>query len=124
MTSADSTPAASPEPLPDSLRELASAVVEVQQRMAKEWEPIVQEHIASGCTDVEAMHRTLDWVLDCACHPQGLALYRQLCRHLWAVDQQAAARAVLAYREMWDPDEERPWGAPAPPRSVGDAPHD
>ena len=69
MTSADPSPTSLPEPLPDSLRELASAVVEVQQRMAKEWEPIVQEHIASGCTDVEAMHRTLDWVLDCAGHP-------------------------------------------------------
>jgi hypothetical protein len=90
--------------------------------MAKEWEPIVQEHIASGCRDVEVMQRTLDWVLDCAGHPQGVTLYRRLCRHLWAVDQQAAARAVLAYREMWDPDEERPWAAPVLPRSSGDPP--
>ena len=109
--------------IPDSLHQLASALVAVHQRMAKEWEPIVEEHIASGCTDVETMQRTLDWVLSCACDPQGLVLYRRLCRHLWSVDQLAAAQAVLAYREMWDPDDERPWAAPAQPRSVGDVPH-
>lgn len=109
--------------IPDSLHQLATALVAVHQHMASEWEPIVEEHIASSCTDVEAMQRTLDWVLSCACDPQGLVLYRRLCRHLWSVDQLAAARAVLAYREMWDPDDERPWAAPAQPRSVGDVPH-
>ncbi len=119
MTPSDASTGSSHEALPDTLRELASAVVQVQRRMVTEWEPIVQEHIASGCTDVEAMQRTLDLVLDCACHPQGLALYRRLCRHLWSVDPQAAARAVDAYREKWDPDGERPWASPL--RSSKDA---
>ena len=121
MTPADAISGSSPDALPNSLRELAAAVVEAQQRMVAEWEPIVQEHIASGCTDVNAMQLTLDWVLDCACQPQGLALYRRLCRHLWSVDPQAAAHAVDAYRERWDPDSERPWAAPAPPRLSIDA---
>ena len=102
-----------PEALTESLRELASTLVEVHQRMATEWEPIVLQPIASGCTDVNAMQLTLDHLLDCACQPQGLALYRRLCRYLWSVDPAAAAYAVNAYREMWDPDEARPWAAPA-----------
>lgn len=110
MTCADANPGAQPDALPDSLRELAAAaVVDAQQRLVTAWEPIVHEHIASGCMDVNAMQWTLDHLLGCAGQLQGLALYRQLCRYLWSVDPQAAAAAVHAYRETWDPDEQRPW---------------
>jgi hypothetical protein len=111
MTCPDAIPCAPPDALPDSLRELAAAVVEAHERMAAAWESIVHEHIATGCTDVNAMEWTLDHLLSCACHPQGLDLYRQLCRYLGSIDPQAAASAVDAYREMWDPDEQRPWAA-------------
>lgn len=67
-----------PQALTESLRELSSTLIEVQRRMATEWEPIVQKYIASACTDVNAMELTLDHLLDCACQPQGLALYRRL----------------------------------------------
>lgn len=101
------------EALTASLRELASTLVEVHRRMVTELEPIVLQHIASGCMDVNTMQLTLDHLLGCACQLQGLALYRRLCRYLWSVDPAAAAYAVNAYREMWDPDGERPWAQPA-----------
>jgi len=102
------------EALTESLRELASTIVDAHERMAAAWEPIVQGYISSHSTDVNAMQLTLDYLLGCACQAQGLALYRRLCRYLWSVDPAAAAYAVNAYREMWDPDEERPWATPAP----------
>ena len=115
MTTLDTIPELPPDAVLDSLRDLASTIVETQRRMAEEWKPIVQEHIASGCTNINAIELTLDHLLDCACQPQGLALYRRLCRYLWSVDPAAAAYAVNAYREMWDPDDERPWAEPISP---------
>ena len=115
MTTSNVIPELPPDAVLDSLRDLASTIVETQRRMAEEWKPIVQEHIASGCTNINAIELTLDHLLDCACQPQGLALYRRLCRYLWSVDPAAAAYAVNAYREMWDPDDERPWAEPISP---------
>ena len=66
--------------------------------------PVVQELVRSGSCDVQRIEHTLDQLLDVACLPKGLALFKTLCRHYWALDQQATADYVNAYREMWDDD--------------------
>ena len=48
--------------------------------------------------------QALDHLLDCACVPEGLALFKTLCRHYWHINTQATADYVSAYREMWDND--------------------
>ncbi|GDY15088.1 hypothetical protein LBMAG53_39660 [Planctomycetota bacterium] len=80
---------------------------------------VVDDLIASGCKDVDTIARTLDGLLDFAGHHQGLALYRRLCRHLWDIDQQAAATYVQFYREFWDPEDERPWKQTPVPKREG-----
>ena len=37
--------------------------------------------------------------------PEGLALFKTLCRYYWDIDPSATAAYVHAYREMWDPEE-------------------
>ena len=64
--------------------------------------PIVQELVHRGSRDVQRIEQTLDQLLDHACLPDGLALFKALCRHYWTLDPQAAASYVNAYREMWD----------------------
>lgn len=66
--------------------------------------PVVQELVRSGSHDVQRIEYTLDQLLDLACMPEGLALFKTLCRYYWALDLQAAADYVHAYREMWDDD--------------------
>lgn len=64
--------------------------------------PVVQELVRSGSHDVQRIEHTLDQLLDVACLPEGLILFKTLCRHYWALDPQATADYVNAYRELWD----------------------
>ena len=64
--------------------------------------PTVQDIMRSGSRNVQWIERTLDQLLDHACLPDGLALFKALCRHYWTLDPQATASYVNAYREMWD----------------------
>jgi hypothetical protein len=50
---------------------------------------------------VARIERVLDGLLDVACLPAGLELYRRLCRHLWFIDQCRAAFYVRSYQELW-----------------------
>ncbi len=68
--------------------------------------PTVQDMVRSGSRDVQRIEHTLDQLLDHACLPEGLALFKTLCRHYWTLDPQATASYVHAYREMWDGDEQ------------------
>lgn len=64
--------------------------------------PTVQELVRSGSRDVQRIEHTLDQLLDVACLPKGLVLFKTLCRHYWTLEPQATAGYVHAYREMWD----------------------
>ena len=44
----------------------------------------------------------LDSLLDCACIPEGLALFRTLCRYYFTLNPAATADYIRAYRDMWD----------------------
>lgn len=56
--------------------------------------------------DVCHIEDTLDHLLDFACHPDGLLLYRRLCRHYGEIDPAATAAYINAYRERCEEDEE------------------
>lgn len=68
--------------------------------------PVVQELVHSGSCDVQRIEHTLDQLLDLACLPEGLALFKTLCRHYDALDPQATAGYIHAYREMWDDEDQ------------------
>jgi hypothetical protein len=68
----------------------------------EQYEPLVNNIIASQNNDVNHICYTMDFMLDFCFDEQMLFLYRRLCRYLLGIDPQAAADYVNYYREMWD----------------------
>ena len=92
----------------DVLHDLTKAVAELQtlhQQAVEALVSTVQDILRSGSRDAQWIERTLDQLLDHACLPEGLALFKALCRHYWTLDPQATASYVHAYRELWDADD-------------------
>jgi hypothetical protein len=101
--------------LPVELRTQVEAIAALQAEGVAVYTRIVDYLIASGCRDTVTLEQTLDGLLGFAGSDAGVQLYRRLCRSTWDVDPDLAVRAASAYREMWDPDELRPWHAVADP---------
>lgn len=88
------------------LRKLTAELQTLREQAIETLTPTVQELVRSGSRDVQRIEHTLDQLLDVACLPEGLALFKTLCRHYWTLDPQATASYVNAYREMWDDEGE------------------
>lgn len=85
--------------------ELAASLNALHRQMAAACAPSVQEMIRSRSRDQRQIEHMLDRLLDCACIPEGLALFRTLCRYYFTVNPAATASYVGAYRDMWDSDD-------------------
>ncbi len=104
-------PAAAPAPddYRDLLNDVAAVIAPLQalHRQAVEAHaPTVREILRSGSRDARLIEHTLDHLLDHACIPQGLVLFKSLCRHYWEINPHATADYINAYREMWDSDDQ------------------
>ena len=77
----------------------------LQQLGVAQFTPVVETILRTRSRDVRHIEHTLDYLLDFACHPAGLLLYRRLCRHYWDIDPAATAAYVQYYREMWDSED-------------------
>ena len=86
----------------DSIRTLAASLQELHRQMVKSSEPIVQSIIQFRSRDVQEIEQALDRLLDCACIPEGLNLFKALCRYYYNINPVATASYVHAYRELWD----------------------
>ena len=86
----------------DGIRTLAASLQELHRQMVKSYEPIVQSIIQSRSRDVQEIEQALDRLLDCACIPEGLHLFKAFCRYYYNINPAATASYVHAYREMWD----------------------
>jgi hypothetical protein len=80
---------------------LARGVRDLQQQAAQQYRPVVDEILRTGSRDATHIERTLDGLLDFCGHEPVLAMYKQLCRHYWAIDPAATGSYVDAYRERW-----------------------
>jgi hypothetical protein len=80
---------------------LAARIRELQNLVVRECEPIVGRLIRSGSRDVRAIETMLDRLLDVACAPDGLKLFKSLCRHYYFIYPASAAFYVQSYRELW-----------------------
>jgi hypothetical protein len=83
---------------------LAARLYELQNRGVREYEPIVGRIIRSGSRDVRDIEATLDGLLDFACVPDVLKLFKALCRHYYFIDPVSTTCYVQSYRELWDDD--------------------
>jgi hypothetical protein len=68
----------------------------------QQYEPVVKQLITSDSRDTQMIERTLDGLLDFCFDDEILLLYRNLCKHLYFFDPEAACYYVNAYREEWD----------------------
>lgn len=93
------------DPYLELLDTLSAAMAPLQalhQQAVEALAPTVQSILRSDSPDAPRIERTLDQLLNHACIPKGLALFKALCRHYWQLDPQATASYINAYREMWD----------------------
>jgi hypothetical protein len=107
----------------DLLQNLKTVLAPLQalhQQAVESHAPTVREILRNGSRDARLIERTLDHLLDHACIPQGLAVFKSLCRYYWDLNPQATASYINAYREMWDSDDQETLEA----NLAGDLPHD
>jgi hypothetical protein len=86
----------------DSLSEAIAPLQTLHQQAVESLATDVREIIGSRSRDARLIEQTLDHLLNHACIPQGLALFKSLCRHYWDINPHATASYISAYREMWD----------------------
>ena len=87
------------------IKAIAEDLRGIQESGVAQYTPVVDQIIATRSRDVRHIQLTLDYLLDFACHPAGLALYKKLCRYYYTLDPVATADYVNYYREMWDTEE-------------------
>jgi len=87
------------------LRHLTATIAPLQtlhQQAVETLAPTVREILQNRSRNTRLIEHTLDHLLDHACIPEGLALFKSLCRYYYALNPSATATYVHAYREMWD----------------------
>ena len=89
------------------IRSLAASVHAIHRQRVALLSPIAQALIDTRSRNVKEIEHTLDHLLDCACVPEGLAIFKALCRYYYTINPGATASYVLAYREMWDSEAEQ-----------------
>lgn len=83
-----------------------SKLNELQQQAIRTYAPEVEQLLRTQSRDAQKIEHLLDGLLDCACLPEGLALFKSLCRHYYPLNPAATADYINAYRDMWDGDSE------------------
>lgn len=92
----------------DLLDDVAAVIAPLQalhQQAVEAQASTVRDILRSGSRDSRLIEHTLDQLLDHACIPKGLGLFKSLCRHYWPINPHATASYINAYREMWDSDD-------------------
>ena len=89
--------------------ELAKEIQFLAKRAVIEYEQELDGIVDSNCREKCRIERTLDGMLDFGFDKDMVELFRKLCRYYYAIDQNAAAEYVLAYRDMWDSREKKEW---------------
>lgn len=86
----------------NAIMTLVASLSNLHEQMVRAYTPIVQGIIQSGSRNVQEIEHTLDNLFTCAGHPQGLLLYKSLCRHYYGIDPAAAAEYVYFYRDWYE----------------------
>lgn len=86
---------------------LAEQLSGLHDQALRVYEPLVDGIIRSKNRDVRMIEQMLDGLLGFCCDDRALEVYRRLCRYYWDIDPVATADYVMAYRDMWDSEEEQ-----------------
>lgn len=89
----------------DAILALAHSVNKLHRQVVATCAPMVQNILRSRTQDHRQIEHLLDRLLDWAGIPDGLSLFRTLCRYYFPINPAATASYIHAYREMWDSDD-------------------
>lgn len=87
-----------------SVSSIAKELHGLQAHVVAQYTPVVETIIADRNCDVLRIQKILDCLLDVACHPDGLQLFKTLCRYYYNIDPSATEDYINAYRELWEFD--------------------
>lgn len=90
------------DPFLQSMSAIAEEMRGLHTLAIAQYTPVVETIIATCCRDARHIEHTLDRLLDIACRPAGLELFKTLCRYYYPIAPTATADYIHAYREMWD----------------------
>lgn len=94
----------------EEIRAIAATLRDLHSKQVAALAPIVQDILHTRSRNVREIEATLDHLLDCACIPEGLTLFKSLCRYYFTINANSAFDYVNAYREMWDDEAEETIG--------------
>ena len=106
-----------------SVSTIAKEMQGLQTLAVIQYTPVVEAIIATRSRDVRHIEHTLDGLLDFACHPAGLQLFKALCRYYYHIDPTATVDYINAYREMCaaaPPPPAQTHGRPRRPEALSD----
>jgi hypothetical protein len=86
----------------DDIMDLAASLNALHRQITDAYTPIVENLIQSRSRDSQQIEHTLDHLLGCACIPEGLALFKSLCRYYYTLNPAASGDYVGIFRDMWD----------------------
>lgn len=89
----------------DQLAPLIRELGQLQRQAARQYAPVVDELIRTHSREVQRIEQTLDALLDFCGDATVLELFKRLCRHYWAIDREATAFYIDAYRKQWDSED-------------------
>lgn len=88
------------------VQNIAKLAGRTAQKLAREavrqYSDEVDAILKARIRDSRRIERCLDGMLDFCFDTSVLELYKKLCRYYYAIDPEATASYVLAYREMWE----------------------
>jgi len=79
---------------------LAATLQDLHRQKAATLAPIVQNLLHTHCRDKKEVEHTLDHLLDCACIPEGLALFKALIGFEVVVKRECR-RARVEVKQAW-----------------------
>jgi hypothetical protein len=88
-----------------TILDLGRRVQALHRQAAKQYRPVVDDILRSDCRDTQHIKRALDGLLDFCGYEPVVELYRDLCRHLWFLDREAARFYIDAYLEQREESE-------------------
>lgn len=90
-------------------RQIADQIRTMAKRAVTEYKLDFDDIIKSEFRDINRIEHMLDGMLDFCFDKNMIEVFRKLCGYYYDIDQSNALAHVYAYRDMWDPEEERPW---------------
>jgi len=81
---------------------LARSAQKLAREAERQYSDEVEAILKAQSRDSRRIERCLDALLDFSFDDGVLVLYKKLCRYYFAIDAEAMASYVHAYREMWE----------------------